>query len=206
MIRKSIIVFLTLCFAGVACLWLVSHITKFNWQLGDPDLESNRSALTLSFDSGRMVIESRWRDAWITRDGGRSLCYFSSGEYQPPNKPIPGVRYGIVKMEINGRASSRRERNVLTSEDTQALGLGTNGWTHNWTTLVFTQDQSTRTQLFVWISLWLPILLFSIYPSIAFIRGPLRRHSRRKRNQCIDCGYNLTGNVSGVCPECGLES
>ncbi len=22
-------------------------------------------------------------------------------------------------------------------------------------------------------------------------------------NDCINCGYNLTGNVSGVCPECG---
>jgi hypothetical protein len=21
---------------------------------------------------------------------------------------------------------------------------------------------------------------------------------------CVQCGYNLTGNVSGVCPECGL--
>ncbi len=21
--------------------------------------------------------------------------------------------------------------------------------------------------------------------------------------RCVECGYNLTGNVSGVCPECG---
>jgi len=23
--------------------------------------------------------------------------------------------------------------------------------------------------------------------------------------QCTRCGYNLTGNVSGICPECGLR-
>jgi hypothetical protein len=26
---------------------------------------------------------------------------------------------------------------------------------------------------------------------------------RRKMGLCAHCGYNLTGNVSGVCPECG---
>lgn len=29
------------------------------------------------------------------------------------------------------------------------------------------------------------------------------RHKRTASNQCIDCGYDLTGNTSGVCPECG---
>lgn len=30
-----------------------------------------------------------------------------------------------------------------------------------------------------------------------------RGSSRRPRNGCTRCGYDLTGNVSGVCPECG---
>ena len=33
--------------------------------------------------------------------------------------------------------------------------------------------------------------------------GPCRRYRRRKKGHCLKCGYNLTGNVSGVCPECG---
>lgn len=28
-------------------------------------------------------------------------------------------------------------------------------------------------------------------------------HARRVAGACGNCGYNLTGNVSGVCPECG---
>ena len=32
--------------------------------------------------------------------------------------------------------------------------------------------------------------------------GDVRRQ-RRERGQCLQCGYDLRGNVSGVCPECG---
>jgi hypothetical protein len=34
--------------------------------------------------------------------------------------------------------------------------------------------------------------------------GSRRVVNRRRRNKlCLTCGYDLTGNVSGVCPECG---
>ena len=46
-------------------------------------------------------------------------------------------------------------------------------------------------------------LVFSIYPALAFIRGPVRRWRRRKRGLCIRCGYNLTGLAEPRCPECG---
>lgn len=41
-------------------------------------------------------------------------------------------------------------------------------------------------------------MLFAAYPSIAFIRGPARRWRRRRKGLWARCGYNLTGNVSGV--------
>lgn len=53
------------------------------------------------------------------------------------------------------------------------------------------------------ISLWIPLLLLSVQPVIATIRGPLRRSRRRRRGRCLRCGYDLTGNDSGRCPECG---
>ena len=55
------------------------------------------------------------------------------------------------------------------------------------------------------VPLWIPIVLMSTYPVLAFIRGPVRRWRRRKKGLCIKCGYNLTGNVSGMCPECGED-
>ena len=50
---------------------------------------------------------------------------------------------------------------------------------------------------------WLLALLLMTYPACDFIRGPLRRRRRRRRGFCLKCGYDLTGNESGVCPECG---
>ena len=55
------------------------------------------------------------------------------------------------------------------------------------------------------VPFFVPIILLLVYPVIVFIRGPLRRWRRHIRGQCDQCGYNLTGNVSGVCPECGAR-
>ena len=53
--------------------------------------------------------------------------------------------------------------------------------------------------------LWSLTALFATYPTIAFFRGPVRRWRRRRNGWCVDCGYDLTGNVSGICPECGTR-
>jgi hypothetical protein len=59
--------------------------------------------------------------------------------------------------------------------------------------------------IMVAVPLWIAILLTSVLPAIVFLR--LRRQSyRRVRGQCLTCGYNLTGNVSGTCPECGTAA
>ena len=62
-------------------------------------------------------------------------------------------------------------------------------------------------QRFAETSLTLPysmvIALLLSYPALALIRGPLRRWRRHRKGLCLRCGYNLEGNVSGVCSECG---
>ncbi len=50
---------------------------------------------------------------------------------------------------------------------------------------------------------WFASGLLVIYPTVAFLRGPGRRWLRCRRGLCVKCGYDLMGNVSGVCPECG---
>jgi hypothetical protein len=49
--------------------------------------------------------------------------------------------------------------------------------------------------------LWLPFLLLLVRAAAFFLRDC--RHL--PQNACRACGYNLTGNVSGRCPECGLD-
>ena len=41
---------------------------------------------------------------------------------------------------------------------------------------------------------WLLIVAFAAYPSLVLVRGPLRRHLRRKRGLCLNCGYDLRGS------------
>ena len=52
----------------------------------------------------------------------------------------------------------------------------------------------------VTIPLWMPILAFAIPTALTW-----RAHSLsfRRPGCCRNCGYNLIGNTSGVCPECG---
>jgi hypothetical protein len=58
-------------------------------------------------------------------------------------------------------------------------------------------------QMLVGVHLGLVAVLLALFPVISLIRGPLRRSRRRRRGRCLVCGYDLRGNVSGVCPECG---
>jgi len=52
---------------------------------------------------------------------------------------------------------------------------------------------------YVWVALWLPLLLTAIPTAWLWHRD--RR--RIRPGCCLRCGYDLTGNTSGVCPECG---
>lgn len=54
----------------------------------------------------------------------------------------------------------------------------------------------------VWFHPWAPVLLTSLVILPAFA-GAWRRRRRRDLPLCECCGYNLTGNESGICPECG---
>jgi hypothetical protein len=52
---------------------------------------------------------------------------------------------------------------------------------------------------------WYPLVATAILPAcwIRWFRRRRRSIARFRKRQCLECGYDLTGNVSGVCPECG---
>ena len=50
--------------------------------------------------------------------------------------------------------------------------------------------------------IWIAVLT-GIYPIAFALRETVRRRRRRGEILCRLCGYNLRGNASGVCPECG---
>jgi hypothetical protein len=51
----------------------------------------------------------------------------------------------------------------------------------------------------LFLPLWIPLVIVAVPMAILWWRD--RR--RLPPGHCRQCGYNLTGNVSGVCPECG---
>ena len=73
------------------------------------------------------------------------------------------------------------------------------------TEVVNWQDAKSLRQTLVQIVVFPFFLLFAAYPTIVFIRGPLRRRRRHRKGLCVTCGYNLTGLTEPRCPECGTK-
>lgn len=52
---------------------------------------------------------------------------------------------------------------------------------------------------------WLVAGIFAVLP-VQWLRRSLKHRRARRRqaaSQCVGCGYDLTGDTSGKCPECG---
>ena len=89
------------------------------------------------------------------------------------------------------RASAERWREFegTTDRNWELAGFGYR-WVH-----VRTADDAYD----IWVPFWSIVMMFLIIP----IYGLGRSLMRNGYNQCRTCGYDLTGNTSGTCPECG---
>ncbi len=62
--------------------------------------------------------------------------------------------------------------------------------------------ESWYDQIFVLIPTM--IVPVTVYGLLTYSLTPIHiEYHRRKKGLCVKCGYNLKGNVSGVCSECG---
>lgn len=71
----------------------------------------------------------------------------------------------------------------------------------------YLSSKKTRDYRRTWLvfPLWLSTALLASICMLPVVRGPLRRWRRLHKGLCIHCGYDLTGNLSGRCPECGAR-
>jgi hypothetical protein len=94
---------------------------------------------------------------------------------------LPGVRWRRAP------AQDWETRSIFQHESTMIVGLGLKGIV---TTISF--------------PLSVAVLLTAAAPAFsAFGYRRRRRRNRQRLGLCAACGYNLTANTSGVCPECG---
>jgi hypothetical protein len=75
------------------------------------------------------------------------------------------------------------------------------------TVLSFYNARTHSLSYHVCFPLWMPSILFAVYLGISALRALVKRTPgwRRRHGLCVRCGYDLTGNTSGVCPECGVN-
>ncbi len=135
------------------------------------------------------------------------LRYFKAIEGAARFTVTPGAQYGIAIVRSD---TGEFVQNHMVTLFRGHLGCGTSvcpphklGWHATrvrlaspwWRPLYYHSALGTE----VLIPLWIPFLVVGI-PT-----GFLWWHDRLRipLGHCQNCGYNLTGNVSGVCPECG---
>jgi hypothetical protein len=69
------------------------------------------------------------------------------------------------------------------------------GWTHS----------DVWFERYLQFPLWLAALLTAVLPGWWVVRDMLPRRTAAAA-ACRSCGYDLTANLSGVCPECGVPA
>ncbi|MBU0719691.1 MAG: hypothetical protein KJ749_15715, partial [Planctomycetes bacterium] len=109
-------------------------------------------------------------------------------------------RYVFVK---NGLASLHCHRFRESNQEMRPFRLSLGRFCFAQKELTVGSSGPAEYLLVLRVPLWFPCALLVIYPASAFFGGPVRRWRRRRHGLCPQCAYDLTGNVSDVCPECG---
>lgn len=103
------------------------------------------------------------------------------------------IHFGIKLWMENGRPSSTPFFILMAATTHCGWGLHSLfGWP---------DKPDTLGNLFVNAVYW--SALFSL---VSWLRFKWRRRGAADEPLCDACGYNLTGNTSGVCPECGAAA
>ncbi len=174
MIRWTLVTILSLLALVTAVGWVISLDGEPRWAHVSPD--------------GLAVGLLPFRDAHthiVLSDGRVGITHRTP---VPPTSNIPYRSFEFCGLFLRAEPS-QRPWTVLSLDpdfDREAYYL-----------------KHRKLERYVGFPLWMPLVLFSLYPLIVFAHGPLRRLARRRTGRCQECGYNLTGNVTGRCPECG---
>lgn len=176
MIRKAIIVLLTLAAGSVAVLWATNHCSLVSPQF----------------------VKRNVLGSYTYYRNSRECCYVSS--------QVGWVRLGVFSFPRSpelplSEYDARRLYTLLTSPGPYD-GRTTNHFGGLLGTYNLTRGASYRKGIAV--PHWLLCALLLMYPAASLIRGPLRRRRRIRKGLCLHCGYNLKGNTSGKCSECGM--
>lgn len=195
MIRKAVIILLALAALTSAGLWVDSYRLRKRLPL-TPEREAR--------------LEAERKASLIVSTGPPDLAGMIGIDFFRCLENQRFIRVRICQGQFNVRYYSIKQTGTLMKRVDSTWG----GFSHRrwgcrmWSRLPFDGPPGVYED-YVWqeiaIPFWFLVVALAPYPTLALICGPLRRWRRRRKGCCIRCGYNLTGNVTGVCPECGTE-
>lgn len=132
-------------------------------------------------NAATIPVSFRWIMDW-TDSGNRCYCYIEHGVLHGNNIQVKGATPPIRPWYGSFQFFSSPIYDPWVVFPGFAI-LGGGAW-------------SFKLPLHVPLLALLAVLALPMLP-------PVVRRRRRKRGLCVKCAYDLTGNVSGVCPECG---
>jgi hypothetical protein len=139
--------------------------------------------------------------------GGRLVSYTETPQH-----------YRLAWVDRSGNSPPRWSRRTLALYDPRAVqtfawvppdGLLPHAWAveqragATFDNATYQCEEKWYVGTTVWVPYWLPTALASILPVSFAVKVWRRRAARPGSSRCSACGYDLTANVSGVCPECG---
>lgn len=156
----------------------------------------------------RSSIANAWSLAWqrggerwqlVSFDGDISLSRVSPSDAQLSSLPV-----GLVGAILQPDSSNINRWNI------RAAPLAPDAWTHAGISVgsrVGFPNQPSP--LWVAIAPWWTIFVIVSLPTFFLVARSVRhwdqRRTRRRKNQCQDCGYDLRASPTR-CPECGLAT
>lgn len=191
LLRTSTLIVLTLCSISLAVLWGSTHVS---WvpsnRISNPvlNLATTDRNVHISINSSKFTELLIY--AWY---GNASVSVI---RWIDPTAPVSEIRWQRGPFAV---CKTRIPTSICSNLEDVPYVDGTEKGT------LF---PSRGNRIPVWYRfdcpIWIMFVTVAIVPSITFVRFALRRRrSRRLGPTCKKCGYNLTGNTSGVCPECG---
>jgi hypothetical protein len=164
---------------STAALWVRSLSRVDYLRLGDPP-----RPLVIWSAGGRLIVSIGSAHTW----GRRGWQWHSDPEYDgdPWERYIPGVA-----ARKTGLGDFRY------AEGSYPVAAAPGG-----------PPRARERFRMVVFPMWLPAILLALPPAWWFPRRwrAFRARCRAGRNLCARCAYDLRGNTSGVCPECGMPA
>ncbi len=136
------------------------------------------------------IVSLRWEISWIRLSEPTMRLTLSQG----------GVN-GTLGYDTGDVSASAGDTSVwwITRPRSFNRGIANVDWRPLFVLETWYLERPYRSVMVI-IPLWIPLLALAIPTTILWYRD-----RRPPKGHCQQCGYDLTGNVSGKCPECGVR-